>query len=82
MNLNQVIQDIRGLDAELAQLEKRYGLPSSDFYRLYQAGKLEQTRDCIQWVGYYETKLKREERRDSAHASRAPLWSPPKRSCE
>jgi len=62
MTLSQVIQDIHGLDGELAKLEQRYGLLSSDFYHLYQTGELEQSRDFIQWVGYYEAKLKRETR--------------------
>ena len=62
MTLNEIIQDIHGLDAELAQLEKRYGLLSVDFYHLYKAGELEQSRDFIQWVGYYEAKLAREAR--------------------
>ena len=43
-------------------LERRYGLLSADFYHLYKAGELEQTRDFIQWVGYYEAKLVRESR--------------------
>jgi hypothetical protein len=43
-------------------LEKRYGLLSADFYHLYKAGELEQSRDFIQWVGYDEAKLKREAR--------------------
>ncbi len=60
MTLPEIIQDIHGLESELAQLEKRYGLLSADFYHLYKAGELEQTRDFIQWVGYYEAKLKRE----------------------
>ena len=57
MTLNEIIQDIHGLDAELVQLEKRYGLLSADFYHLYKAGELEQSHDFIQWVGYYEAKL-------------------------
>ena len=60
ITLPDVIKDIHGLDAELAQLEQRYGLLSSDFYHLYQAGELEQSRDFIEWVGYYEAKLDRE----------------------
>ena len=62
MTLNEIIQDIHGLEEELAQLEKRYGLLSVDFYQLYKAGELEQSRDFIQWVGYYEAKLDREAR--------------------
>ena len=86
MTLNEIIQDIHGLDAQLTQLEMRYGLLSADFYHsfcsfhenscrqlemryrllspdfyhLYKAGELEQNRDFIQWVGYYEAKLARE----------------------
>ncbi len=62
MTLHEMIQDIHGLDAELTHLEKRYGLLSADFYHLYKAGELEQSRDFIQWVGYYEAKLAREAR--------------------
>lgn len=60
MTLSEIIQDIHGLEGELVQLEKRYGLLSADFYHLYKVGELEQTRDFIQWVGYYEAKLGRE----------------------
>ena len=62
MTLTDLIQDIHGLDAELAPLEQRYALLSADFYHLYKAGELEQRRDFIQWVGYYEAKLDREAR--------------------
>ena len=62
MTLNEIIQDIHGLEGELARLERRYGLLSVDFYHLYKAGELEQSRDFIQWVGYYEAKLERETR--------------------
>ena len=60
MALNEIIQDIHGLDGQLTQLEKRYGFLSVDFYHLYKAGELEQSRDFIEWVGYYEAKLERE----------------------
>ncbi len=62
MTLHEIIQDIHGLDTELAQWERRYGLLSADFYHLYKAGELEQSRYFIQWVGYYEAKLDREAR--------------------
>ena len=62
MTLHEIIHDIHGLDMELTQLEKRYGLLSADFFHLYKAGELEQTCDFIQWVGYFEAKLAREVR--------------------
>lgn len=60
MTLTEIIQDIHGLDTELTILEERYGLLSEDFYHLYQTGELEQSRDFIEWIGYYEMKLERE----------------------
>ena len=69
MTLVEIIQDIHGLNEELARMEARYGLLSDDFYHLYKAGELEQTRDFIEWVGYYEAKLEREARyRDMMYA--------------
>jgi hypothetical protein len=59
IKLSELIQDIHSLDTELARLEQSYGLLSADFYHLYKAGELEQNRDFIQWVGYYEAKLDR-----------------------
>ena len=67
MTLNETIQDIHGLDAQLTQLETCYGLLSAGFYHLYKAGELEQNRDFIQWVGYYEAKLAREVSTQPAH---------------
>jgi hypothetical protein len=60
MKRDDIIRDIHGLDAELAALEQQYGLLSADFYHCYRAGELEQTREFIQWAGYYEAKLERE----------------------
>lgn len=69
MTLQEIIHDIHGLDIELTPLERRYGLLSADFYHLYKAGELEQSRDFIEWVGYYEAKLAREARyRDLMYA--------------
>ena len=69
MILNEIIQDIHGLEVELARLERHYGLLCVDFYHVYKAGELEQSRDFIQWVGYYEAKLERETRyRDLMYA--------------
>jgi hypothetical protein len=62
MTRKEIIQDIHGLEIELSKLEAQYGLLSADFYHLYQAGEIEQSRDFIQWVGYYEAKLARETR--------------------
>lgn len=60
MTLADIIQDIHALETKLVQLEKRYNLRSPDFYHLYKAGELEQSREFIRWIGYYEAKLERE----------------------
>jgi hypothetical protein len=60
MTREEIIRDIHGLDVELTALEEKYGLLSADFYHFYRAGELEQTRDFIQWAGYYEARLDRE----------------------
>ena len=60
MTLPGIIQDIHALETKLVQLEIRYNLRSPDFYHLYKVGELEQSREFIRWVGYYEAKLARE----------------------
>jgi len=59
MTLQEIISDIHGLDAELEKLEQRYGILSDDLYHLYKAGEIEQSRDFLEWIGYYEAKLER-----------------------
>ena len=60
MTLDEIFQDIHGLDARLQELERQYGLLSEDLYALYRLGELEQSRDLICWVGYYELRQKRQ----------------------
>ena len=60
MTLEEILQDIHGLDARLRELEERYGLLSDDMYTLYRLGELEQSRDLIRWVGYYEMRKERQ----------------------
>jgi len=60
MTLEEILQDIHGLDMRLRELERQYGLLSEDFYSLYRLGELEQSRDLIHWVGYYELRQERQ----------------------
>ena len=60
MTLTEVLQDIYGLDERLRVLERNYGLLSEDLYALYRLGELEQTKDLIRWVGYYEMRQERQ----------------------
>jgi hypothetical protein len=60
MTLDEILQDIHGLDERLRVLEQEYGLLSEDLYTLYRLGELEQSRDLIRWVGYYEMRQERQ----------------------
>ena len=60
MTLETILQDIHGLDARLRELEQQYGLLSEDLYALYRLGELEQSRDLIRCVGYYELRQERQ----------------------
>ena len=66
MTLEEVLQDIHGLDEQLRKLERQYGLLSDDFYTLYRLGELEQSRDLIRWVGYYELRQERQRAYEAA----------------
>jgi len=66
MTLEEILQDIHGLDTRLRDLEQKYGLLSDDLYTLYRLGELEQTRDLIRWIGYYELRQERRQAYDAA----------------
>jgi len=61
MTLDEILHDIHGLDECLRVLEQEYGLLSEDLYTLYRLGELEQSRDLIRWVGYYELRQERQQ---------------------
>ena len=73
MVLEELLQDIHALDANLLELEREYGLLSEDMHALYRLGEFEQSRDLIRWVGYYE--LRRERQRSYAVALRDRLMA-------
>jgi len=63
-NIQQVMDDLYAITARMQAFEQKYGLLSSDFYDLYQAGQLdtgENLRDVTLWAGAHEMKLKLEE---------------------
>ncbi len=60
MTLEDIVEDIHGLDQRLRELERQYGLLSEDTYMLYRLGELEQSRDLIRWIGYYELRQERQ----------------------
>ena len=60
MTIDEILKDIHAIQEHLKNFEEKYKLISSDFYKLYKANKLEQSRDFIEWLGFYEIKLDRE----------------------
>ena len=74
MTLEEILQDIYGLDARLRELEQQYGLLSEDLYTLYRLGQLEQSRDLICWVGYYELRQERQRAYAAALRERLLAW--------
>ena len=59
MKFDELLQDIHALSQKLVELEQRYDLLSEDMYALYRLGELEQSRDLVRWVGYYELRQDR-----------------------
>ena len=74
MTLEEILQDIHGLDAKLRDLEQTYSLLSDDMYTLYRLGELEQSRDLIRWVGYYELRQERQQAYATALRERLLSW--------
>ena len=60
MTIDEILKDIHAIQEHLKNFEEKYKLISSDFYKLYKANKLEQSRDFIEWLGFYEIMLDRE----------------------
>jgi hypothetical protein len=65
LTLPELIQDLHALEARVRSYERKYGITSTDFYQLYQAGVLddegfEQSTEFTRWASAYALKLKRE----------------------
>jgi len=55
-----LILDMQGIEDRLREFERKYRLRSSEFYRLVQAGKIQQRLELIEWLGLYEVLQDRE----------------------
>lgn len=65
MTLSELIQNIHTLNGELETYERKYGLLSRDFYKLYTGGELpdeeiEQIDEYGRWAAFYKIKLELE----------------------
>lgn len=59
ITIDEILKDIHAIQEHLKNFEEKYKLISSDFYKLYKANKLEQSRDFIEWLGFYKIMLDR-----------------------
>lgn len=59
---HSLIDALDALLRSLAFYEQKYQMPSDEFYANYLAGKLEDTKDFVEWAGDYQhyIELKRE----------------------
>jgi hypothetical protein len=57
--LDGIIEDLQFLEPKILEYEKKYRLLSAYFYKLYEAGKLEENWGFQNWAGLYEIKLDR-----------------------
>lgn len=60
ISIDDILQDLQAIDPIILQYEQKYRLLSPYFYKLYQAGKLEERWDFMDWAALYEIKLDRE----------------------
>jgi hypothetical protein len=60
ITLDDIFQDLQAIEPIILQYEQKYRLLSPYFYKLYQAGKLEERWDFMDWAALYEIKLDRE----------------------
>lgn len=54
--LSQVARDeavLRDLERDLCELEKQYGMSSEEFFQRWQAGKMADTADFMDWNALY-----------------------------
>lgn len=61
-NIEDIIIDIHFLENELQKYEKKYGIISELFYKIYTAGVIEEDWDFQEWSGYYEAYQYRKEK--------------------
>lgn len=56
------IDALNALLRALAAYEQKYQMPSDEFYASYLAGKLEDSKDFVEWAGDYQhfIEMKRE----------------------
>ena len=55
-------EQLRQLQADLAEFEQRYGLSSAEFYRRFQSGQTDDRMDYVEWASLVQMARNLEER--------------------
>ena len=59
--LEQVIEDIQGIESQLRAFERKYLIPSHVFYEMYLNGQIEHEADFGEWAAYIKLRQQREQ---------------------
>ncbi|MFQ5769043.1 MAG: hypothetical protein ACE5HX_00800 [bacterium] len=59
ITLNELVQEMTELEQQMQKFEWKYSLKSPEFYRLVQAGRLEETPEFHEWLGLFKLWLGR-----------------------
>lgn len=54
MQREAIERDAHEMEERLKTFEKQYGITSAEFLRQYEAGKMGDSADVIEWVAYYK----------------------------
>ena len=60
--INLLQSEIINIRNDLDDLEKKYGMTSTKFYKLYKDKKTDDSEDMLMWVGLYEMFLENDKK--------------------
>lgn len=64
--VQELIEELHGLDQKLARFEHQYGILSETFFAWFQSGEEPENPDWVQdfalWAGVYQLRLRRQEK--------------------
>jgi len=59
LTIDMILEDLQAIESKLTEYEHKYKLLSLHFYKIYQAGKLEEHSDFVDGAALNCIKLKR-----------------------
>jgi hypothetical protein len=54
ITLDELIREMNELEQHMQKFEWKYSIKSAEFYKLVEAGKLEETPEFHEWLGLYK----------------------------